>query len=272
MTRQAAESVTGATLQILMALVNKSLVQPDYTGRYHIHELLRQYGSEKLQDADETEQMRDRHLEFILKVAEESEPHLSGSERVRWLNQLEIEHDNLRAALEWGRTAEGKAESGLLLAGSLETFWSSRCYLDEGRDHLSAALSRPEALERTAVRANALHRAGFLAYMQGDYPATRSLLEESLSIYRGFGSTGRRGLADALTTLGDMETEIGEYGKASSLMEEALGIMRELEDVGGIARALWQLGQCAVRPGEYDQAVQYFEMALPLLRQIGDRA
>ena len=271
-TRPAAESITGATLQILLALINKSLIQPDYTGRYHIHELLRQFGSEKLREAGETERTRDHHLEFFLEVAEESEPYLWGSEQVTWLNQLEIEHDNLRAALEWGRTAEGKAESGLLLAGSLENFWSSRGYFDEGRAHLSLALSRPEALEPTAARAKALNAAGLMAYIQSDYPATRPLLEESLSIYRELGPAGRRGLADALITLGDMETELGDYATASSLMKEALGIMRELKDLRGISRALWQLGQCAVRPGDYERAVEYFEMALPLLRQIGDKS
>jgi len=271
-TRQAAENITGATLQILMALTNKSLIQPDYTGRYHIHELLRQYGSEKLQEAGETELTRDLHLDFFLKVAEESEPHLWGSEQVTWINQLEIENDNLRAALEWGLKAEGKAESGLLLAGSLENFWSARGYFDEGREHLSAALSRSEALDRTAARAKTLHAAGHLAYIQSDYPATRSLIEESLSIYRELGPTCRRGLANALITLGDMETELGDYTTASSLMNEALGIMRELNDERGIARALWQLGQCAVRPGDYEHAVEYFELALPLLRQMGDRS
>ena len=271
-TRPAAESVTGATVQLLMALVNKSLIQPDYTGRYHIHELLRQFGSEKLREAGETERTRDRHLEFFLTVTEESEPYLWGSEQVAWLNQLELEHDNLRAALEWGRTAEGKADLGLLLAGSLEYFWSARGYFTEGREHLSAALSRPEALKRTAARAKALHAAGHLAYIQSDYPATLPLLEESISICRDLGPTGRQGLANALITLGDMETEVGDYATASSLMKEALGIMRELNDQRGIARALWQLGQCAVRPGDFEQAVQYFERALPLLRQIGDKS
>jgi tetratricopeptide (TPR) repeat protein len=160
----------------------------------------------------------------------------------------------------------------LRLAGSLEKFWSARGYFDEGREHLSAALSKPEALDRTAARAKALHAAGRLAYIQSDYPATLSFLEESLAIYRDLGSTGRWGLATALITLGDMETEVGEYEKASSLMEEALGIMRELKDTRGIARALWQLGQCAVRPGDYERAVEYFELALPLLRQAGDRS
>jgi tetratricopeptide (TPR) repeat protein len=108
--------------------------------------------------------------------------------------------------------------------------------------------------------------------MQSDYPATRLLLEESLSIDKDLGPTGRQGLAGALITLGDMETEVGDYATASALMKEALGIMRELKDVRGIARALWQLGQCAVRPGDYEQAVAYYEMALPLLQQIGDRS
>jgi tetratricopeptide (TPR) repeat protein len=271
-TRPAAESITGATLQTLMALTNKSLIQPDYTGRYHIHELLRQYGSEKLQDAGKKEQTRDRHLTFYLQLAQEAEPKLQGTEQVMWLNQLETEHDNLRAALEWSRTAQGKAEEGLHLVGSLEYFWATRGYFQEGREHLSAALSRPGALERTAARAKALHAEGHLAYIQGHYPTTRTRLEESLSIYGELGPTGKRGLANALITLGDMESEVGDYETASSLMKEALGIMRELQDPRGTGRALWQLGQCAVRPGDYEQAVEYFEMALPLLRQIGDHS
>jgi tetratricopeptide (TPR) repeat protein len=185
---------------------------------------------------------------------------------------LDLEHDNLRAALEWGRIAEGKANLGLLLAGSLEYFWSARGYFSEGREHLSAVLSRQDAVNRTADRANALHAAGHLAYIQSDYPATLPLLEESISIYRDLGPTGRQGLANALITLGDMETEVGDYATAASLMKEALGIMRQLNDQKGIARALWQLGQCAVRPGDFEQAVQYYEMALPLLRQMGDKS
>ncbi len=270
-TRQAAESVTGATLQILMALVNKSLVKPDYSGRYHLHELLRQYGREKLQEAGETEQTKDRHLAFFLKMAQEVDPYLWRSEQVTWINLLEIEHDNLRTALAWSRAAAGQAESGLLLAGSLAKFWALRGYLEEGCEHLSAALSTPEALDRTAVRAKALNVIAGLAYLQGGYPETRQLLEESISIYRELDPVGRQGLADALITLGDVETEVGEYAKASSLMKEGLGIMRELNDTRGIGRALWQLGACFIRPGDYEQATQYFEASLPLLRQVGDR-
>ena len=270
-TRPAAKEVAGATLPILLGLVNKSLIQPDLTGRYQIHELLRQFGAEKLAEAGELAQTRSHHLTFFLQVAEEAEPQLSGSDQVTWLHRLEIEYDNLRAALNWSRVAEDMAQSGLSLAGSLRRFWGGRGYFHEGREHLSTVLSRPEALERTAARAKALHAAGYLAYLQSDYPATRPLLDESLSIYREEqGPAGRRDLADALITLGDMRTGVGDYATATSLMQEALGIMRELKDVTGIARALWQLGACAVRPGDYEQAVHYFEEALSLLRQVGD--
>ena len=271
-TRPAAKSITEATLHTLMALVNKSMIQPDYSGRYHIHELLRQYGAEKLAEADETEQIRNRHLKFFLKLAEEAEPQLWGSDQVTWLKRLEREHDNLRAALDWSRTAEGAAQFGLRLAGSLRRFWGGRGYFHEGGKHLSAALSRPDALERTAARAKALHAAGHLAFLQGDYPASRPRLDESLSIYRELGPAGRRDLADALITLGDMETGGGDYATATALMQEALAIMRELKDVRGIARALWQLGACAVHLGDYEPAVHYFEEALPLLRQVGDNS
>ena len=79
------------------------------------------------------ERLRDRHLGFCLKLAEESEPHLWGPDQITWLNRLEIEHDNLRAALDWSRTADGNAELGLRLAGSLAAFWLYRCHFDEGR-------------------------------------------------------------------------------------------------------------------------------------------
>ena len=278
---EAVEAICGPGLRNdvlhgIESLLNKSLIYQAVGSngepRLAMLETIHEYARERLHEGGEEQLIRNRHLDYYLEMAEEAEPYLWGSEQVIWLDKLEIEQDNLRAALAWGRIAEGRAESGLLLAGSLATFWGSRSLYHEGREHLSAALSRPDAMDRTAARAKVLGEAGLMAYIQSDYPATRPLLEESLSIYRELGPAGRRGLADALITLGDMETELGDYETASSLMKEALDIMLELKDVRGIARALWQLGQCAVRPGDYEQAVQYFEKALPLLRQVGDRA
>jgi predicted ATPase len=270
-TREAAEQVTGASLPLLSALADKSLLGWTVAGRYDVHELLRQYGGEKLREAGETERIRGRHLAFFLELAEEAEPELEGSEQVAWLNRLEIEHDNLRAAVGWSRTAEDTAELGLRLTGSLSSFWDIHGFLSEGRGHLSAALSRAEASDRTAVRAQALYEAARLAYEQSDYPVVRLLLEESLSIFRELDPTDRLGLAHALRMLGVTEIGVGNYTKASSLLKEALGILRELNDLGGMARALWQLGWCAMRSGDYEGAVQHFSEPLHIYRQTGDK-
>jgi predicted ATPase len=270
-TREAAEQVTGASLPLLSALVDKSLLGRNAAGRYDVHELLRQYGGEKLREAAETERIRGRHLAFFLKLAEEAELGLEGLGQVTWLNRLEIDHDNLRAAVGWSRTAEDTAELGLRLTGSLSPFWDMHGFLGEGREHLSAALSRAEASDRTAVRAKALFGAADLAYEQSDYPVVRVLLEESLSIYRELEPTDRPGLAHALRLLGSAEVGAGNYTKASSLYEEALGIFRELNDLRGIARALWQFGWCTMRSGDYEGAVQYFAEPLQFYRQSGDK-
>jgi len=109
-----------------------------------------------------------------LQLAEEADPHLNRVEQLTWLARLDLERDNLRAALEWSRKADGKAELSLRLAGALGGYWDTRGYFDEGRGHLSAALARPGAFERTAARAKALLVTGRLAFEQGDFLATRA--------------------------------------------------------------------------------------------------
>ena len=159
----------------------------------------------------------------------------------------------------------------LRLAGALARFWNLRGYFREGREHLSAALSKPEASAGNAARAKALYEAGGLAFQQSDFPVAHSLLEQSVSMYRELGPTGRLGFAEALRFLGYTATEVGDYATAFPMMIEALGIMRELKDVGGIARALRQLGCTRYHTGDSAQAAKYFEEALALFRQIGDK-
>ncbi len=270
------DGISGDIGSLISALVNKNLVLAIERKNGEIHfgmlETIRQFNLSILEKQGQVEKLSKYHAEYYTQLAERAEPYLVGADQVRWLDMLEVEHDNMRSALEWCQTTEGTAELGLNLTGSLELFWAIRGYFQEGREHLSAALARPGALERTKARAKALHAEAHLAYMQGDYPLVRERLEESLSIYRELGPAGKRGTATVLITLGDKQTEVGEYESASTLMKEALEIMRELQDKKGVARALWQLGACEVRPGNYEQARQYFEEALPLLRQIGDNS
>ena len=267
--------ITGNISNLLSALVHKNLMIAQERSDGEIHfgmlETIRKFNLDRLKNQDQLEFYSKLHAEYFIQLAQKAEPKLSGQEQVRWLDILDVEHDNLRSALDWCLTAEGTAELSLNLAGSLEYFWTTRGYLSEGRRYLELVLSRPSASNRTLARAKTLHTAGHLAYLQSAYPKTRLLLEEGLSIYRELGISNQQALANTLITLGDMETELANYDTAFELMNEALDIMRELNDIRGIARALWQLGGCAVRHGKYDQATQYFREALPYLRIIGDR-
>jgi predicted ATPase/DNA-binding CsgD family transcriptional regulator len=259
----------------LQSLLNKSLLYqaeiPSGEIRFLMHETMREYALERLADSGEEEQIRTRHLMFFLKLAEKAELHLDGSEQAAWLNRLDIEHDNLRTAVNWSQSAEGTGELTLRLASALADFWDWRGYLSEGREHLSAALSRRATTKRTRVRAKALFEAGSLAYEQGDYPAARDYLEESLFIFRELEPADQLDIAHCLRMLGDTEIAVGGYTRGTTLLSDSLEIFRELNDLNGTARALWQLGWCAVRPGDFERANRCFSEALPLYQDIGDK-
>ena len=275
-TLEAAEQVgagepltSAAVLDVLARLVDHSLVtldQQDQSQRYHMLETIRQYANEKLLESGEAERVLQRYLQFFLQLAESAEPHLIGGQ-VIWLNRLEMEHDNLRAALAWSRTAEGDAAGGLRLAGTLFLFWDRHAHFREGQQQLLAALAGPGASDR-AARAKALNGAAHMAYMQSDYAAARSLGEASVSDYRALGRDGQRGLAFVLDLLGYMESEVGDYATAMTRIEESLGIVRELNDPPGIAKALQDLGTCMLRMGDFDAAAQCLQEALSLSPQI----
>jgi predicted ATPase/class 3 adenylate cyclase len=273
-TLEAAEAVCSGTLltrddilDVLFHLINKSLVISDreqgVETRYQMLETIRQYGKEKLIDSGEIEQVRDKHLEFYLALAEEAEPELRGPEPARWYEMLETEHDNLRTALEWSKQAH--EQSGLQLAGTLLLFWTVRGYFSEGRGHLAELL---QAKERTYARAKALAAAGQLAYRQSDYQATRSLYGECLVLAQELGAQDL--IARALMGLGNVATEEGDYESAPAIFEEALAIYRELADPAGTANALMDLGWAAMRPGDYVLAEERLLEALALFRECKD--
>ena len=188
---------------------------------------------------------------------------------VEWFELFEAEHDNVRAALDWCNTGADRTDSGLRLAVACARFWRLRGYLGEGRMHISAALSRTSTSERTEMHARALFWGASLAYLQSDYPATRLLAEESLTLWRGLDSTNKVALADTLDLLGELATEEGDYATAPRLFEEALDIFKELEDPRGVGDMLMQLGWAYMRMGLYEKVAPRMEEALGLFREIG---
>src|SRR5262249_8573127 len=133
---EAAEQVAEASLVLLAGLTDKSLIRLNPSGRYDLHELLRQFAADQMTEFGETAVMTQRHLEYFSKLADDAEAHLYGPDQDLWFDHLEVEHDNLGAALAWA-IREEKAEAGLRLAGSLGFFWELRSDYYEGNEWLT---------------------------------------------------------------------------------------------------------------------------------------
>jgi non-specific serine/threonine protein kinase len=257
-------------LDLLTSLVDQSLVQYEPQsgqGRYRLLEAVREYAQERLGGADEAAAVRTGHLDFFVRLAERAEPEREGSDQVAWLDRLEREHDNLRAALDWAE-AQGRGEVGLRLGGALGWFWF-RSYLGEGRERLARLLALRGSEVRTGARAKALRAAGMLARLQEDYGAARVLFEESLAIFRELGD--KPGIAWMLNSLGSAARQQADHGAARALHEESLAIFRELGDKGGIAWSLGRLAWAAYGQGDHGAARALHEESLAIFRELGDK-
>jgi non-specific serine/threonine protein kinase len=255
-------------LDLLTGLVDKSLVVAearDGATRYHPLETLRQYAQERLESSGEADMMRHRHAECYLALAEEAEPQLRGSRQAVLLERLKIEHDNLRAALDW--LAGHDPELGLRLGAALWRYWDTHGHISEGRERLAALVERGG--ERGRAAALVLHGQGILARKQGDYDAARDFHEKSLTIFREIGD--REGIAHAFNSLGAVFHARGSFETARAMREESLAHMRELGDEWGTAAALSNLALVLKDVGDVAAALPLEEESLTLARRLGDR-
>jgi len=260
-----------AALDLLTSLADKSLVLAEQTNghsRFGMLETVHRYACERLAERGGGDAVRQRHQDYFLALAEEAEPNLKGADQAVWLQCLEAEHENLRAALDWSLTDAGSAK-GVRLCGALHRFWEARGHLSEGREWCERVLRKARGDERTRERAKALFSAGALSLHQGDYPAAGALLQESLAIRREVGE--RSAIAASLNTLGSVAHDQGDYPKARALYEESLAIRRGLGDRGGVADSLNNLGGVAHSQGDYAGARALLEESLAIQRELGDR-
>ena len=186
-------------------------------------ETIREYAAERLEASGEAEELRRRHAEHFLALAEEAEPSLF-AESTEWLDRLEQEHDNLRAALD-RLEASGESERALRLAGAVSRFWYRRGHLAEGGRYLENLLAADE--RPTAARAKALNGAARLALHTGDVATVRVRAEEALALHRALGDAW--GTADSRYLLGAVAEE-GDFARAQQLFEESVRAFRELGD------------------------------------------
>jgi tetratricopeptide (TPR) repeat protein len=244
---EAAEAVCAADLDRLAALVDFSLVKAIGEDRFMMLETIREYAREQLANSHEDGEIRRRHADFFAALAEGAYEHRFIAE-AEWSARLDLDHDDLRAALDWLEGSD--VDRALALSGALGWYWLSHGLLAEGKGHLAGALERSNATGEP--RARALTAAGAIAARLGDVDEGRAQVESAIALWTELGA--RDEVASALDTLGWFLVHAGDNPGSLAAFERSLELRRELRDRAGETRALAGVGQVLVALGDTDRA------------------
>jgi tetratricopeptide (TPR) repeat protein len=262
----------------LASLVDKSLLeQEEGVGgdpRFVMLETIHEFAREKLKKSEEGEDIRRLHAEYFLVLAEEAERGVEGAQQTVWLERLEEEHDNMRAALSWSLGQVQDAELALRIGAALGEFWYLRGYWSEGRRWLEEALAK-SSRQPTATRARAQHRVSWLAFLQGDLNRAEEASEEGVRL-EGVEllrtGSGDSTAAELQRVLGMVVGARGDLERETELLEESLKLSQEAGSLRGMALSLFCLGGAWRVRGDIERATQLLEEALTTFRETGDQA
>ena len=263
-------SAMADVLDGITSLVDKSLlVATDEAGvdvRFRMLEVVREYAAERLDASGEAGAIQQKHAAYFLSLAEEAEKHLQGEGPAAWLNRLEEEYGNIRAALRWSIT--NQPETAARMAAAIRYFWDFEGYLTEGLAILKETLSIGKGVP-TNVRCKLLSMAGNIARFQGDYETARKMHETGLTESRAVGDLPQVSLM--CRGLGGLALVQGDHSTAHRFVEEALAAARKSNDRFGIARSLNMLGDLARCEGDNRRARPLLKEALEICSQLGHR-
>jgi predicted ATPase/DNA-binding CsgD family transcriptional regulator len=276
-TLEAAETIVAATgdlhvdpFNAIAALLDSSLLRqesgPGGEPRYRMLETVREYALEQLALRGGVAAMHSTHRDWFVAFVERTCRPTDGPRAANWLDRLDPEHDNLRAALAWA-VAQRDDEAALRLSGSLGGFWCLRGHIGEGRRWLEASLAIG-ADAPAAHRARALLGLGWFANVLGDPERGTAVLQESLALYRSLGD--RSGTGNALNLLGIAAEDHGAYALAEQLMSEARACFEEIGDCHWTSQAIYHLGVIAHGQGNLDLAMARYEESQRLARTAED--
>lgn len=265
----ASAMLQASILDDLSSLLDKSLIRMEENKegemRFHMLETIREFALERLQASGEMAAVQQCHATYFLRLAETAEPELLRSQQILWLDRLEREHDNLRAALDWSLANE--PETALRLAAALARFWARRTHLQEGRRWMERALAQPAV--SPSVRAVALLSASTVANEQGDFATSRAWLEEAYPLWQASGNPS--GLARMMSNMAAVLTNLGHLEEAMSWREKSLALAREIGDDQGVAMSLNALGIAARDQGQHEKALRLHQESLLLFNKLGNR-
>ncbi|MDQ4128058.1 MAG: helix-turn-helix domain-containing protein [Actinomycetota bacterium] len=266
-------TVEAADVLVLLGnLAEQSLVvaetSPEGRTRYRMLEPVRQYALEKLRESSEEDEVRRRHAGYYLTLAEEAEPQIKGHEQIEWLDRLEAENDNLRAAIRLSLEA-GEAQTAARFGWALSMYWVMRTRHGEGRLLMEQTLERGRDELPVWLRTRALWALAVCVYGSGDNERMMTVAEEGVALSRQGGD--KRGEAYALGVLGYAALQLGDIDRAERVLEKSLEMVREQGDAWRAAHLLNHLTVVALRRGDRTRAAGYAEEALAHTRQTGDR-
>jgi tetratricopeptide (TPR) repeat protein len=276
-TLEAAEAVAGAAAELggdavteTDVLLRKRLLQVEKESvsgdrRFGMLEPIRRYALDTLSSSGEEAASRRTHAEYYLKLAEAAEPRLFEADQTTWLDRLQAEQGNFRAAITWA-IEQGNSELALELAGSLALYWLDRGYGKEGLSWLDRGLVMSS--EPTAGRAKGLFAKSWLLWGENNHEQARASLEQARSLYQRLGD--REGVAWSLHFLGNIFYYLCDYSRAAQLIADGLKLFKEMKVERGVRWSLLNLALVERAKAEYEEAEKQFRQALELFSASGD--
>jgi predicted ATPase/DNA-binding CsgD family transcriptional regulator len=275
-TLDTAEAMFGKNVDVfdgIASLIEHSLLQqsagPDGVPRYQMLETVREFARDRLDAAQETDAAQRRHAKTMLAFAEAAEPEIIGPNQAEWLDRLDREKDNIRAALDWS-IRQADIDIASQIAAAIWLYWRRRGYLSEGRaqfDRILALASGPDATESQCIVRTG---AGVLAMYQGDYDQAVRHGSAALETWRQRGN--QKWIGRTLLCLAIVALFQDDYAYARALGEESLTAFESIDDRWGTGRLLTHLGMIAWVQGRHAEGAAYYKEALAQLRQVKDAA
>ncbi|GIF50404.1 putative ATPase [Asanoa ferruginea] len=254
-------------LPILEALVESALVQrttePDGRGRFTMLETVRHYARMRLQDSREQPPVRAAHAAHYLSLAQAAEPHLNRADGPTWLRRLELERENIHAALNWFLEEDDPAQALRLLWASW-AFWWRRGHIEEASRYVARIRDRGELLDGPET-GRALLGSGVLTFVSGQYQQAENYLLRALPFLRAGGDDP--GVSLALGPLGQFAALRGEAARAQTYLDEA----RDKGEEWQTSLYHSRVARVRMANGDYDEALAHLRHAVDVSRGAQDQ-
>jgi predicted ATPase len=275
--RVCSAEVAGDLIESLTSLVDQSLVrQSEGVGaepRFGMLQTIREFAIEQAVEAGRWDGLRANHAALLASIAEDAAAYIMGSAKGEWLDRLEQEHDNLRAAIAWA-VEQGAVDTAMRIESALWRFWQMRGHLVEGLERIEQTLALPRSHDHLELRADALSAAAGLAYWLADVDRSRTLYEDEIATRTRLGD--RAGLAEAhygisFTWAVFEREDAASEGQARAHIKSAIAIFREIGDDAGVGRCEWALANVVWGTGDMAEARRHAEEALVIFIAVDDR-